>query len=174
MVSDNFAGGTPPWPRDINAPITNRTAASGRTLPVVNPATHAEIGKVAYAEKADLDRALEAADAGFKVWKKVSAFERCKIMRKAADIFRSRADRVAELMTLEQGKPVGEAKLEALAGGDIIDWFAEEGRRAYGRVIPARAEGVYQLVVKEPVGPVAAFTPWNFPALLPARSLPQC
>ncbi len=146
-------------------------AASGRTLPVVNPATHAQIGTVAYAEKADLDRALEAADAGFKVWRKVSAFERCKIMRKAADLFRSRADRVAELMTLEQGKPVVEAKLECLAGGDIIDWFAEEGRRAYGRVIPARAEGVYQLVVKEPVGPVAAFTPWNFPINQAVRKL---
>src|SRR3546814_14012995 len=66
-------------------------------------------------------------------------------------------------MTTEQGKPVVEAKGETLAGADIIDWFAEEGRRAYGRVIPARAEGVYQIVVQEPVGPVAAFTPWNFP-----------
>ena len=146
-------------------------AASGRTLKVVNPATHAQIGTVAYAEKADLDRALEAAEAGFKVWKKVSAFERCKVMRKAADIFRSRADRIAELMTLEQGKPVGEAKLEVLAGADLIEWFAEEGRRAYGRVIPARAEGVYQLVVKEPVGPVAAFTPWNFPINQAVRKL---
>ena len=100
-------------------------AASGRTLPVVNPATHATIGSVAYAEKADLDRALEAAERGFKVWRKVSAFERCKIMRKAADILRTRSDHVAELMTLEQGKPIGEAKLEVLAGADIIDWFAE-------------------------------------------------
>src|ERR1051326_6237601 len=70
---------------------------------------------------------------------------------------------MAKLMTIEQGKPLAEAKMETLAGGDVIDWFAEEGRRAYGRVIPARVEGVYQLVVKEPVGPVAAFTPWNFP-----------
>ncbi|MCW5603349.1 MAG: aldehyde dehydrogenase family protein [Burkholderiales bacterium] len=146
-------------------------AASGRTLPVVNPANHQQIGTVAYAEKADLDRALEAAEQGFRAWRKVSAFERCKIMRKAADIFRERADTVATYMTFEQGKPVGEAKLEALAGADIIDWFAEEGRRAYGRVIPARAEGVYQLVVKEPVGPVAAFTPWNFPINQAVRKL---
>ncbi len=146
-------------------------AASDRTLPVVNPATHAQIGTVAYAEKADLDRALDAADKGFKVWRKVSAYERSKIMRKAAAIFRERADRIAELMTLEQGKPVGEAKLEVMAGADIIEWFAEEGRRAYGRVIPARAEGVYQLVVKEPVGPVAAFTPWNFPINQAVRKL---
>ena len=146
-------------------------AAAGRTLPVVNPATHLEIGTVAYAKKADLDRALEAAEKGFKVWRKVSAFERCKIMRKAADIFRERVETVATCMTFEQGKPIGEARMETLAGADLIDWFAEEGKRAYGRVIPARAEGVYQLVVKEPVGPVAAFTPWNFPINQAVRKL---
>jgi succinate-semialdehyde dehydrogenase/glutarate-semialdehyde dehydrogenase len=106
---------------------------------------------------------LAAADKGFKAWKKVSAFDRYKLMRKAADILRSRADDIAKIMTQEQGKPLVEAKGETLAGADVIDWFAEEGRRAYGRVIPARADGVYQLVIKEPVGPVAAFTPWNFP-----------
>jgi len=144
---------------------------SGRTLPVVNPANHQTIGQVAYAEKADLDRALEAAEKGFKVWRKVSAFDRCKIMRKAAELFRQRADTIAALMTYEQGKPLVEARLEVLAGADIIEWFAEEGRRAYGRVIPARAEGIYQLVVKEPVGPVAAFTPWNFPINQAVRKL---
>ena len=146
-------------------------AASGRTLQVVNPATHQQIGTVAYAERADLDRALEAAEKGYRTWRKVSAFERCKIMRKAADLFRGRADTVASCITFEQGKPLAEAKAEAMAGADIIDWFAEEGRRAYGRVIPARAEGVYQLVVKEPVGPVAAFTPWNFPINQAVRKL---
>jgi succinate-semialdehyde dehydrogenase/glutarate-semialdehyde dehydrogenase len=145
--------------------------AAGRTLPVVNPATGAEIGTVAYAERADLDRALEAAEQGFRAWRKVSAFERAKVMRRAAVLFRERADTVAPMLTLEQGKPLFEAKQEALAGADIIDWFAEEARRAYGRVIPARAEGVYQLVVKEPVGPVAAFTPWNFPINQVVRKL---
>lgn len=145
--------------------------ASGRTLPVVNPATGAEIGTVAYAERADLDRALEAAEQGFKAWRKVSAFERAKVMRKAATLFRERADTVSPMLTLEQGKPLFEAKQEALAGADIIDWFAEEARRAYGRVIPPRAEGIYQLVVKEPVGPVAAFTPWNFPINQVVRKL---
>jgi succinate-semialdehyde dehydrogenase / glutarate-semialdehyde dehydrogenase len=138
-------------------------AASGRTIPVVNPATHQQIGTVAYAEKADLDRALEAADKGFKAWRSVSAYERSKVRRKAAGLLRERAEKIATLMTLEQGKPIGESTQEVLAGADLIEWFAEEGRRTYGRVIPARAEGVYQLVVKEPVGPVAAFTPWNFP-----------
>jgi succinate-semialdehyde dehydrogenase/glutarate-semialdehyde dehydrogenase len=138
-------------------------AASGRTLPVMNPATGKQIGTLAHAEKADLDRALEAASKGFATWRKISAFERYKIMRKAANLLRERLDLVATLMTMEQGKTVAEAKGEILNGCDTIDWFAEEARRAYGRVIPARAEGVYQLVIQEPVGPVAAFTPWNFP-----------
>ncbi len=138
-------------------------AASGKTIPVLNPATEEVIGTVAHAGRDDLDRALAAADRGFKAWRKVSVFDRYKIMRKAADLLRSRADDIARIMTLEQGKPLAEAKGETLAGADVIDWFAEEGRRAYGRVIPARVDGVHQLVIKEPVGPVAAFTPWNFP-----------
>lgn len=138
-------------------------AASKRTLPVMNPATGKQIGTLAHAEQPDLDRALEAAAKGFQVWKKVSAFERSKLMRAAANLLRERADKIAPLMTQEQGKVLAEAKIEIMASADTIDWFAEEARRAYGRVIPARAEGVYQLVIKEPVGPVAAFTPWNFP-----------
>jgi succinate-semialdehyde dehydrogenase/glutarate-semialdehyde dehydrogenase len=146
-------------------------AAGGRTIDVVNPATGDKIGTVPHAAISDLDRALEAADKGFKTWRKVSAFDRSKVMRKAADILRERADSIARLMTMEQGKPLPEAKMEVLAGADVIDWFAEEARRAYGRVIPARAEGVYQLVIKEPVGPVAAFTPWNFPINQVVRKL---
>jgi succinate-semialdehyde dehydrogenase/glutarate-semialdehyde dehydrogenase len=138
-------------------------SASGRTHPVVNPATGDVIGKFAWADRADLDRALAAVDKGFQTWKKVSAYERSKIMRKAADLLRERLQSIAEIMTMEQGKTVAEAKAEILNGADTIDWFAEEGRRTYGRVIPARGEGIYQLVVREPVGPVAAFTPWNFP-----------
>ena len=138
-------------------------AVSGRTLTVMNPATGEPLGTVAHAEIPDLDRALAAAEKGFAVWKKVSAYERSKVMRKAAGLIRERVDMIADLMTQEQGKPLVEAKGELMAGADVIEWFAEEARRAYGRVIPARAEGVYQLVIKEPVGPVAAFTPWNFP-----------
>jgi len=146
-------------------------AAGGRTIPVVNPATGEPIGTVAHAAISDLDRALEAADKGFRIWRKVSAFDRSKLMRKAADLLRQRVDTIAPLLTLEQGKPLGDSKGETLAGADVIDWFAEEARRAYGRVIPARTEGVYQLVVKEPVGPVAAFTPWNFPINQVVRKL---
>ena len=146
-------------------------AASGRTLAVVNPATGETIGSVAHAGRDDLDRALAAAERGFRVWRKVSAYDRAKVMRRAADLLRDRAERIARLMTLEQGKPLAEAKGETLAGADVIDWFAEEARRAYGRVVPARAEGIYQLVLKEPVGPVAAFTPWNFPINQVVRKL---
>src|SRR6185369_13588438 len=91
------------------------------------------------------------------------AFDRYKVMRKAAELIRQRVDEIAPIMTMEQGKPVIEAKGETLLAADIIEWMAEEGRRTYGRIVPARAENVYQLVMKEPVGPVAAFTPWNFP-----------
>nr|WP_294529836.1 NAD-dependent succinate-semialdehyde dehydrogenase [uncultured Rhodopila sp.] len=146
-------------------------AVSGRSIDVVNPATGDKIGTVAHADKADLDRALEAAAKGFRAWRKVAAFDRSKLMRKAADILRSRADEISRLLTQEQGKPLPEAKGEVLAAADVIDWFAEEARRAYGRVIPARTDGIYQLVIKEPVGPVAAFTPWNFPINQVVRKL---
>jgi succinate-semialdehyde dehydrogenase / glutarate-semialdehyde dehydrogenase len=138
-------------------------ARSGRTIPVVNPASGSSIGTLAFAEQADLDHALDAADKGFRTWKRISAFERSKTMRKAANLMRERIEHIAMLMTMEQGKTIAEAKAEIINGADTIDWFAEEARRTYGRVIPARGEGIYQLVVKEPVGPVAAFTPWNFP-----------
>src|SRR6266852_7024437 len=140
-----------------------RPAASGKTIPVLNPATGEPIGAVAHAEKADLDAALAAAQKGFAVWRKVSAFDRYKILRKAAEILRANANEIATKMTMEQGKPLVEAKGETLAGADVIDWFAEEARRSYGRTVPPRVDGVWQLEVKEPVGPVAAFTPWNFP-----------
>jgi succinate-semialdehyde dehydrogenase/glutarate-semialdehyde dehydrogenase len=148
-----------------------RPSLSGRTLPIINPATEEQIGTHAHAGIPDLDQALAAASRGFAVWRKVSAFERYKIMRKAADLVRERAETIATMMTMEQGKPLAEARAETLAGADIIDWFAEEGRRSYGRMIPARAGNVAQMVVKEPVGPVAAFTPWNFPINQVVRKL---
>jgi succinate-semialdehyde dehydrogenase/glutarate-semialdehyde dehydrogenase len=134
-----------------------------RQVDVFNPATGEIIGRLSLASTADLDRALAAAQGGFQVWRKTSAYDRSKILRRAADLVRQRSDEIAALITLEQGKPLAEAKLEANGAGDHIDWYAEEGRRAYGRVIPARARGVRQTVLREPVGPVAAFSPWNFP-----------
>jgi succinate-semialdehyde dehydrogenase/glutarate-semialdehyde dehydrogenase len=138
-------------------------AQGGATLDVVNPSTGKVIGKVAKASTADLDRALEAAQKGFERWRDVPANERSAIMRRAAALMRERADAIAPLMTQEQGKPLPEARIETLASADIIEWFAEEGRRVYGRIVPSRNINAQQMVIKEPVGPVAAFTPWNFP-----------
>jgi succinate-semialdehyde dehydrogenase / glutarate-semialdehyde dehydrogenase len=140
-----------------------RGGSAGQTLPIQNPASGETLAQLAVATRDDLDAALAAAERGFSAWRKVSAFERSKVLRKAADLLRARVDEIARIMTLEQGKPLAESRVEVLAGADTMDWFAEEGRRAYGRVIPARAEGVMQIVLREPVGPVAAFTPWNFP-----------
>jgi succinate-semialdehyde dehydrogenase/glutarate-semialdehyde dehydrogenase len=143
----------------------------GRTLPVFNPASGKEIGRVAHASKADLDRALAAVQRGFEVWRQTPAIERSKTMRQAAALLRQRAAEIAILMTLEQGKPVAEAKGEIMMAADIIEWFAEEARRTYGRVVPARNLSAQQLVLKDPVGPVAAFTPWNFPINQVVRKL---
>ncbi len=145
--------------------------SGGASLPVLNPATGEPIGSVARAERSDLDRALAAADRGFKAWRKVSAYERSKVLRKAGDLLRTRAEAIAPVMTREHGKPQAEAKGEVVSGADILDWFAEEARRTYGRVIPARSDTVQQVVTKEPVGPVAAFTPWNFPINQAARKV---
>jgi len=145
--------------------------ASGKTQDVVNPSTSVSLGTLGHASKADLDKALAAAVGGFNTWRRVSAFERCKIMRKAADLLRARADHIANILSLEQGKLLAEAKIEILASADVIDWFSEEGRRAYGRVIPARADGVRNTVIMEPVGPVAGFSPWNFPVMQAARKV---
>jgi succinate-semialdehyde dehydrogenase/glutarate-semialdehyde dehydrogenase len=144
---------------------------SGESQTVVNPATNKPIGKLGHASRADLDKALAAAQSGFETWRRVSAFERGKILRKTAEFVRQRVDRIATLLTLEQGKVLAEAKMELLGGADIIEWFAEEGRRAYGRMIPPRADGVRNMVIMEPVGPVAGFSPWNFPVTQAARKI---
>jgi succinate-semialdehyde dehydrogenase/glutarate-semialdehyde dehydrogenase len=139
-------------------------AADGRTLAVHNPATGQEIGRVAHADRADLDRALAAAQKGFEIWRDMPPAERGKIMRRAAGFMRERAEAIGRVLTQEQGKPLIEAKGEALAAADIIEWFAEEGLRVYGRIVPSRVSiAIRQMVLKDPVGPVAAFTPWNFP-----------
>ncbi len=140
-----------------------RDSSDRASIDVINPATSEVIGSVARATHADLDEALAAAAAGFSKWKSVSGLERYKALRRAADLLRERVDGIAKVMTEEQGKPLAESKIEIAITADILDWAGEEARRAYGRVIPARAGNVTQLAVKEPVGPVAAFTPWNFP-----------
>lgn len=138
--------------------------AQGRkTQPVYNPANNEVLGQLPHASREDLDLALLSAQKAFETWRKTSPMERSKILRKAADIARERADSIARNLTLDQGKPLAESKMEILGCADHADWHAEECRRIYGRIIPSRMEGVRQLVVREPVGVVAAFTPWNFP-----------
>ncbi|MBR1256334.1 NAD-dependent succinate-semialdehyde dehydrogenase [Bradyrhizobium sp. AUGA SZCCT0240] len=148
-----------------------RDSVSERTIPVLDPATEEVIGEVACASTTDLDLALTAVAKGFRTWQKTSAMDRSAVLREAASLLRQRAEAIAVIMTQEQGKPIAESKTEILASADMLDWFAEESRRTYGRVIPARSEGVLNLVLKEPVGPVAAFTPWNFPVSQAARKL---
>src|SRR5216684_4170272 len=138
---------------------------------VINPATEKPLAHLPHASKADLDEALEAAKRGFTLWRATSAYDRCKIMHTAADLMRERHDAIAKIMVLEQGKTYPEARGEVIVSGDIIDWYAEEGRRSYGRIVPGRGKGIRQLVIQEPVGVVAAFTPWNFPVLTPARKV---
>ena len=138
---------------------------------VINPATEKPLAHLPHASKADLDEALEAAKKGFALWRATSAYDRAKIMRKAADLMRERHDAISKIMVQEQGKVYAEARAEVITSADIIDWYAEEGRRSYGRIVPGRAKGTRQLVVQEPVGVVAAFTPWNFPVLTPARKI---
>ena len=146
-------------------------ASGAKSQEVINPATSKAIGELSHASRGDLDKALAAADKGFKTWRKVSSYERGKILRKAADLLRARADEIAKVLTQEQGKVFMEAKLEVQSAGDILDWYAAEGQRAYGRIIPARADGVRNMVIMEPIGPVAAFTPWNFPVTQAVRKI---
>jgi succinate-semialdehyde dehydrogenase/glutarate-semialdehyde dehydrogenase len=147
-------------------------AADGKTLAVFNPATGQEIGRVAHASRADLDQALLAAQDGFNTWRDMPAIERNKIMRRAAVLMRERSGAIAAVLTQEQGKPLAEAKVEVMAAADIIEWFADEGLRVYGRIVPSRGNlAIRQMVLKDPVGPVAAFTPWNFPINQVVRKL---
>ena len=141
------------------------------TQPVINPATGATIGELPHASSADLDRALEAAQRSFPLWRGKAPHERGHILRRAADLLRERTEEIARLATQEEGKVLAETRWEVGLSADIFDWYAEEGRRAYGRVLPQRAPGVRLTVLKEPVGPVAAFAPWNFPIGNPARKI---
>ena len=137
---------------------------------VINPATEKPLAHLPHASVADLDHALEAAKKGFAIWRAVSAYDRAKIMRKAADLMRERYDAITKTLVQEEGKAYAEARAEVITSADIIEWYAEEGRRAYGRIVPGRGK-LRQIVIQEPVGIVAAFTPWNFPALTPARKI---
>lgn len=148
-----------------------RSGEDRRTEPVFNPATASVLANLPHATDADLDEAVLAASRAFPAWSLMTALERSGILRRAAGIIRDRIEAIAVIMTLEQGKPIAESRSELHHAVDVIDWYAEEGKRTYGRVVPSRVPGVRMVVTQEPVGPVAAFTPWNFPALTPCRKI---
>lgn len=138
---------------------------------VINPATEKPVGFVPHIDPQRLDAAVAAASAAFPPWRNTSAYDRARILRRAADLMRERAERIARVLVIEQGKTIAEAHAEVAISADIIEWSAEEGRRTYGRIVPSRSSDVRNLVIRQPVGVVAAFTPWNFPLLTPARKI---
>ena len=146
-------------------------AASGATKQVFDPATEDEIGKISDATEADLDRALAAAEKGYATWRRAGTWERAAKIRKVADLMRERLDEIATTMSIETGKPLAEAKGETGAAADQFEWYSEETKRIYGQIIGSRAADSRLAVIHQPVGVVAAFSAWNFPALLPARKI---
>ena len=144
-------------------------AADGATWQVVNPARETPLMQTPFGGAEEATKAIAAAHAALPRWKAMTAYERCAILRDIADALRSRADELAPIMTAECGKPLGEARGEWGACADLFDWFAEEGKRAYGRTIPARKVGKRLLSLPQPLGVVATITAWNFPAYLLAR-----
>lgn len=148
-----------------------RAASDGAVRGVHDPATEEQLGTIAVATEADIEAALAAAQIGFRQWRQTGTWERAAVLRKAADLIRSRVDEIATLMTLETGKPLAESKGETNAAADHFEWFSEETKRIYGQLIEARTPDTRMAVIHQPVGVVAAFSAWNFPALLPARKI---
>ena len=143
---------------------------SRRTQLVINPATEEVLGELPLADATDLDRALDATDQGYRLWSKKTPLERSDVLRRAANLLRERMDYIARVATTEEGKPVWESRIELNAAINWLEFAAEEGKRAYGRVL-VRPTGLRHMVLREPVGPVAAFAPWNFPIGTPMRKL---
>lgn len=148
-----------------------RPASDGQTKPVTDPATEDALGTIAMATEADVNAALEAAREGFALWRRVGTWDRAAKIRRAAELIRERADQIATLMSLETGKPKAEALGETGAAADQFEWYSEETKRLYGQIIEARTPDSRMSVIYQPVGVVAAFSAWNFPALLPARKI---
>jgi succinate-semialdehyde dehydrogenase/glutarate-semialdehyde dehydrogenase len=141
------------------------------TSPVFNPATHELLGHVPLASNEQVSQALESAADAYRIWSRMTPLARGAILKRAAELIRERADHIKRQLTLEEGKPLHESHYEVYTSADYFDWFAEEGKRAYGRTIPSRIAGSRQTVNREPIGPVAAFAPWNFPAITPTRKI---
>jgi succinate-semialdehyde dehydrogenase len=147
-----------------------RDASNGRTWDVVNPATEEVVRTVPFGTDIDCRNAIDAAAAALKGWASKTAYDRGTLLKGAADIIRQRADDLARTTVLESGKPLAQARGEWIVTADLFEWFAEEGKRAYGRVVPARASGKRLLVLKQPIGVVGVITAWNFPAYNVARA----
>src|SRR5713101_7861616 len=146
-------------------------ADSGRTLGVINPANEEVLSEIAYGGRVETRRALEAAHKAMASWMKLTSWDRAKVLRKTGDLMRERADAIARTLTMEQGKPLPEAKAEILHSADTFEWFGEEGKRAYGQIIPNSQPGKRHQTLKHPVGVVAAISPWNFRITLQARKI---
>ena len=138
--------------------------------PVINPSDESELGIVPHATTDDLDAALAAAKEGFKVWRNTAPAQRNEIIFKATQIIRERSEEMAVAMSLEQGKPIKQSRAEVAVACDRIEWDATEGQRIYGRVIPS-GPGIRHTVLRQPMGVVAAFSPWNFPVGSPSRKI---
>lgn len=141
------------------------------SVSIVNPATASTLDRLQLASPIQIDQALQAAQLGFDIWRKVPAFERCARLEKGVIRLRQNIESIAHLLTLEQGKPLAESRAECSMAADLIKWYAEEARRTYGRFVPARLPNSSMQVHKLPIGPVAAFSPWNFPLVLSARKI---
>jgi succinate-semialdehyde dehydrogenase/glutarate-semialdehyde dehydrogenase len=148
-----------------------REAADGRTFGVINPATEEVLSDVAYGGREDARQAIEAASAAFPAWRSRTAWERGQLLKKTAELMRQRADAIARTLTQEQGKPLPESRAEILHSADTFEWFAEEGKRAYGQVIPTAQPSKRYMTLKHPAGVVAAISPWNFPITLQSRKI---
>ena len=146
-------------------------ADGGTTLAVVNPADESTILEVAHGGRPEAERAIDAAARAMPAWRALSAYDRAKILKRTADLMRERADALARTLTLEQGKPLPEAKAEVLHSADTFEWFAEEAKRAYGRIIPPSNMAKRHSTIFHPVGVVGTITPWNFPITLPSRKI---
>ncbi len=155
---------------DLHLYINGEWRKTANDLPVLNPATEEEITRLPHAEMSDLDDALEAAEKGFKIWSRVAPVERANVLFKAAALMRERQEEIATAITTEHGKPLAQARLEVIRGCEFFEWDAGEATRTYGRVIPS-APGVRYIVHHQPIGTVAAFSPWNFPMSQPCRKV---
>ena len=155
---------------DLQLYIGGAWRKTAETLPVINPADESVIGAVPVASTRDLDAALEAAERGFAVWRRTSPARRAEIIRKTASLLRERIDGIALDITREHGKPFQQARLEVIRGAEFFEWDAGEAQRTYGRVIPSEP-GIRYVVHHQPIGTVAAFSPWNFPLSQPARKI---